>query len=212
MTEQGAMVGTFFGKKMGMSRLFLEEGQSIPVTIVKVAPCVVVQKKTSEKDGYEAIQVGFEPQKESRLNKPIRGHLKKAGERYFRHLREIHVESADAFELGQEIRSDIFSIGDQVAVTGRSKGRGFTGVIKRWGFGGGRATHGSRSHRVPGSIGASSDPSRIWKGKKLPGRMGDKKTTVRNLIIVDVRPDMDVIALRGAVPGSRNSVLQIKRL
>jgi large subunit ribosomal protein L3 len=212
MTEQGAMVGTLFGKKLGMSRLFLEEGQSIPVTIVEVTPCVVVQKKTSEIDGYEAIQLGFEPQKESRLNKPLRGHLKKAGEKYFKHLREIHVESADAFELGQEIRSDIFSIGDQVAVTGRSKGRGFAGVMKRWGFGGGRATHGSRSHRVPGSIGASSDPSRVWKGKKLPGRMGDRKTTIRNLIIVDVRPDMDVIALRGAVPGSRNSILQIKRI
>jgi large subunit ribosomal protein L3 len=212
MTEQGVMVGTLFGKKLGMSRFFLEEGQSIPVTIVKVAPCVVVQKKTSEKDGYEAIQVGFEPQKESRLTRPLRGHLKKAGEKYFKHLREIHVESADAFELGQEIRSDIFSIGDHVAVTGRSKGRGFAGVVKRWGFGGGRATHGSRSHRVPGSIGASSDPSRVWKGKKLPGRMGDRKTTVRNLVVVDVRPDMDVIALHGAVPGSRNSLIQIKRI
>ena len=206
------MVRVLFGKKLGMSRYFLEEGKSIPVTIVKVSPCVVVQKKTSEKDGYEAIQVGFEPQKESRLNKPLRGHLKKAGERCFKHLREIHVESADAFELGQEIRSDIFSIGEQVAVTGRSKGRGFAGVVKRWGFSGGRDTHGSRSHRVPGSIGASSDPSHIWKGKKLPGRMGDRKTTVRNLRIVDVRPDMDVIALRGAVPGSKNGILQITRL
>ncbi|MFO7461597.1 MAG: 50S ribosomal protein L3 [Desulfatiglandales bacterium] len=212
MTEQGAMVGTLFGTKLGMSRFFLDEGKSIPVTIVKVTPCVVVQKKTSEKDGYEAIQVGFGPQKESRLTKPLRGHLKNSGERYFRHLREIQVESADAFELGQEIRSDIFSIGDQVAVTGRSKGRGFAGVIKRWGFGGGRATHGSRSHRVPGSIGSSSDPSHVWKGKKLPGRMGDRKTTVRNLVIVDVRPDMDVIALRGAVPGSKNSVIQIRRI
>jgi large subunit ribosomal protein L3 len=212
MTEQGAMVGTLFGKKLGMSRYFLDEGKSIPVTIVKVGPCVVVQKKTSETDGYEAIQVGFEDQKESRVNKPVRGHLKKAGERCFKHLREIHVESADAFELGQEIRSDIFAVGEQVAVTGRSKGRGFAGVIKRWGFGGGRATHGCRSHRVPGSIGSSSDPSHVWKGKKLPGRMGDQKTTIRNLMIVDVRPDMDVIALRGAVPGSKNSILQITRL
>ena len=205
------MVGTLFGKKLGMSRYFLEEGKSIPVTIVKVGPCVVVQKKTTEKDGYEAIQVGFEPQKESRVNKPLRGHLKKAGEACFRHLREIQVESADAFELGQEIRSDIFTAGEAVAVTGRSKGRGFAGVIKRWGFGGGRATHGSRSHRVPGSIGASSSPSRVFKGKKLPGRMGDRKTTVRNLLVVDVRPDMDVIALRGAVPGSKNSIVQITR-
>lgn len=206
------MVGTLFGKKLGMSRYFLDEGQSIPVTILKVAPCVVVQKKTLEKDGYEAIQVGFETQKESRANKPLRGHLKKAGETCFKHLREIQVERADAFELGQEIRLDIFTAGEAVAVTGLSKGRGFSGVMKRWGFGGGRATHGSRSHRVPGSIGASSDPSRIFKGKKLPGRMGNRKTTIRNLLIVDVRPDMDVIALRGAVPGSKNSIVQITRL
>ena len=205
------MVGTLFGKKLGMSRYFLDEGKSIPVTIVKVGPCVVVQKKTFEKDGYEAIQVGFEPQKESRVNKPLRGHLKKAGEACFKHLREIRVESADAFELGQQIGSDIFTAGEAVAVTGRSKGRGFAGVIKRWGFGGGRATHGSRSNRVPGSIGASSDPSRVFKGKKLPGRMGNRKTTVRNLLVVDVRPDMDVIALRGAVPGSKNAILQITR-
>jgi large subunit ribosomal protein L3 len=194
-----------------MSRYFLEEGKSIPVTIVKVEPCVVIQKKTSDKDGYEAIQVGFAPQKESRINKPLRGHMKKAGERLFTHLREIHVEKADAFELGQEIRSDIFVIGERVAVTGRSTGRGFAGVVKRWGFSGGKDTHGCRSHRVPGSIGSSSDPSHVWKGKKLPGRMGDQRTTVRNLI-VDVRADMDVIALRGAVPGSRNSIVQITSL
>jgi len=205
------MVRTLYGKKLGMSRYFLEEGRSIPVTIVKVEPCVVIQKKTSDKDGYEAIQVGFDAQKESRINKPRRGHMKKAGDRMFKHLKEIAVEKADAFELGQEIRSDIFVIGERVAVTGRSKGRGFAGVVKRWGFSGGRDTHGCRSHRVPGSIGSSSDPSHVWKGKKLPGRMGDQRTTVRNLMIVDVRPDMDVIALRGAVPGSRNSIVQITR-
>jgi large subunit ribosomal protein L3 len=206
------MVRTLFGKKLGMSRYFLDEGKSIPVTIIRVEPCVVIQKKTSEKDGYEAIQVGFESQKEKRVNKPLRGHFKKSGDKIFRYLREIHVESADDFELGQEIRSDIFVIGEEVAVTGRSKGRGFAGVVKRWGFSGGKDTHGCRSHRVPGSIGSSSDPSRVWKGKKLPGRMGDQRTTIRNLKVVDVRPDMDVIAVKGAVPGSRNSVLQITRL
>ena len=205
------MVRMLFGKKLGMSRYFLDEGKSVPVTIVKVEPCVVVQKKTVERDGYEAIQVGFDAQKEKRVTKPVRGHFKKAGEKCFKHLREIHVEKADAFELGQEIRSDIFTIGEQVAVTGRSKGRGFAGVVKRWGFSGGRDTHGCRSHRVPGSIGSSSDPSHVWKGKKLPGRMGDRRTTIRNLTIVDVRPEMDVIALQGAVPGSRNSILQITR-
>jgi len=206
------MVRKLYGKKLGMTRYFLDEGRSIPVTIVKVDPCVVTQKKTSDHDGYEAIQVGFDPQKESRINKPLRGHMKKAGERLFRHLREIPVEKADDFELGQEIRSDIFVIGERVAVTARSKGRGFAGVVKRWGFSGGKDTHGCRSHRVPGSIGSSSDPSHVWKGKKLPGRMGDQRTTVRNLVIVDVRPDMDVIALHGAVPGSRNGVVEITRL
>jgi large subunit ribosomal protein L3 len=206
------MVRKLYGKKIGMTRYFLEEGRSIPVTIVKVEPCVVTQKKTSDHDGYEAIQVGFDPQKESRINKPLRGHMKKAGERLFRHLREIPVENAGDFELGQEIRSDVFVIGERVAVTARSKGRGFAGVVKRWGFSGGRDTHGCRSHRVPGSIGSSSDPSHVWKGKKLPGRMGDQRTTVRNLVIVDVRPDMDVIALHGAVPGSRNGVVEITRL
>jgi large subunit ribosomal protein L3 len=206
------MVRTLFGKKLGMSRYFLEEGKSIPVTIIRVEPCVVIQKKTSEKDGYEAIQVGFESQKETRVNKPLRGHFKKSGDTIFRYLREIHVEKADDFELGQEIRSDIFVIGEEVAVTGRSKGRGFAGVVKRWGFSGGKDTHGCRSHRVPGSIGSSSDPSRVWKGKKLPGRMGDQRTTIRNLRVVDVRPDMDVIALQGAVPGRRNSILQITKL
>ena len=206
------MVRMLYGKKIGMTRYFLEEGKSIPVTIVKVEPCVVIQRKTSDKDGYEAIQVGFDPQKERRINRPLRGHMKKAGDRLFKHLREIPVEKADAFELGQEIRSDVFVVGERVAVTGRSKGRGFAGVVKRWGFSGGKDTHGCRSHRVPGSIGSSSDPSHVWKGKKLPGRMGDQRTTVRNLTVVDVRPDMDVIALHGAVPGSRNSIVQITRL
>jgi large subunit ribosomal protein L3 len=206
------MVRTLFGKKLGMSRYFLDEGKSIPVTIIRVEPCVVIQKKTSERDGYEAIQVGFESQKETRVNKPLRGHFKKSGDKMFKYLREIPVESAEEFELGQEIRSDIFVIGEKVAVTGRSKGRGFAGVVKRWGFSGGKDTHGCRSHRVPGSIGSSSDPSRVWKGKKLPGRMGDQRTTIRNLKVVDVRPDMDVIALQGGVPGSRNSIVQITRL
>lgn len=206
------MVKKLYGKKIGMTRYFLEEGRSIPVTIVKVGPCVVIQRKTSDQDGYEAIQVGFDPQKENRVNKPRKGHMKKAGDRLFKYLREILVDKADAFEPGQEIRSDIFTIGEKVAVTGQSKGRGFAGVVKRWGFAGGRDTHGCRSHRVPGSIGSSSDPSHVWKGKKLPGRMGDQRTTVRNLVVVDVRPEMDVIALRGAVPGSRNSIVEITRL
>jgi large subunit ribosomal protein L3 len=203
------MVRKILGKKIGMTRYFLDEGRSVPVTILKVGPCVVVQKKSKERDGYEAVQIGFEPQKEERLNKPLRGHFKVSGGQCFKHLREFKVDQSDAFDLGQEIRADIFSVGDVVSVRGRSKGRGFTGVIKRWGFSGGKDTHGCRSHRVPGSIGASASPSRVFKGRKLPGRMGFQQTTVKNLRIVDVRPEMDMIAIEGAVPGSRNSLIEV---
>jgi large subunit ribosomal protein L3 len=205
------MVKKLIGKKLGMTRYFLDEGKSVPATIVKVGPCVVIQKKTLEKDGYEAIQVGFEVQKEKRINKPLQGHLKAAGDRFFAHLTEIKVDDTQEFELGQEIKVDIFEIGELVRVTGRSKGRGFSGVIKRWGFSGGKKTHGSRSHRVPGSIGSSATPGRVYKGKKLPGRMGYRKTTIKNLKILDVRPEVDVIALKGSVPGSRNSIIEIAK-
>ena len=195
-----------------MTRYFLEEGKSFPVTILKAGPCVVIQKKTKEHDGYDAIQVGFEPQREKRINKPMQGHYKAAGEQFFKTLKEIKVDNADEFELGQEIKADIFSIGDMVHVTGRSKGRGFSGVIKRWGFSGGKETHGCRSHRVPGSIGMSATPGRVYKGKKLPGHMGNKRVTIKNLKILDVRPELDIIALKGAVPGSRNSIIEISKI
>ena len=173
---------------------------------------MVIQKKTKEQDGYEAIQVGFEPQREQRVNKPMQGHYKVAGDRFFRNLREIKVENSDEFELGQEIKADIFSIGDMVRVTGKSKGRGFSGVIKRWGFSGGKDTHGCRSHRIPGSIGQSATPGRVYKGKKLPGRLGYQKTTIKNLKILDVRPEMDAIAIKGSIPGSLNSIIEICRV
>ena len=206
------MVNKFFGKKLGMTRYFLDAGECVPATIVKTDPCVVVQKKTLEKDGYEAIQVGFGDQKEKGINKPLRGHFKTLDGRVFAHLREIKVDNAGEFELGQEIKADIFKIGDLVNITGKSKGRGFSGVIKRWGFSGGKETHGSRSHRVPGSIGASATPGRVVKGKKLPGRMGYHKTTIKNLKVLDVRPDMDIIAVKGSLPGSRNSIIEIKKI
>jgi len=206
------MVKTLFGKKIGMTRYFLEEGKSIPVTIVKLGPCVVVQKKTADRDGYNAIQVGFELQVEKRVNKPLKGHFKAAGEKLFRHLREIRVDSTDAFELGQELTADVFAVGEKVAVRGRSKGRGFAGVVKRWGFSGGKDTHGCRAHRVPGSIGTNTTPGRVVKGRKLPGQMGVRHLTVRNLKVLDVRPEMNVIALVGAVPGSRNSVIEVTKM
>ncbi|MFH1350367.1 MAG: 50S ribosomal protein L3 [Pseudomonadota bacterium] len=206
------MVNKLFGKKLGMMRYFVEEGIDVPVTIVKAGPCVVIQKKTIEKDGYAAIQVGFEAQKKERINRPLQGHFRAAGDRFFSHMREIRVEDVDAFELGQEIRSDIFQIGDRVTVTGRSKGRGFAGVIKRWGFSGGKTTHGSRSHRVPGSIGASATPGRVIKGKKLPGRLGYRRTTIKNLTVVDVRHETDLIVIKGAIPGSNNDIVEINKI
>jgi len=206
------MVKKLIGKKLGMTRYFFDEGKSIPVTIVKAGPCVVIQKKRLAKDGYEAIQVGFEVQKESRVNNPRKGHFKAAGDTLYKHLKEIRVDDADNFELGQEIRADIFTSGELIHVTGKSKGRGFSGVIKRWGFSGGKQTHGCRSHRVPGSIGQSATPGRVYKGKKLPGHMGHQKTTIKNLKILDVRPDMDIIAIKGATPGSRNSIVEICKI
>jgi large subunit ribosomal protein L3 len=206
------MVNKLFGKKLGMTRIFLDEGKSVPVTVLKVGPCVIIQKKTREKDGYDAIQVGYDARKEIRVNKPLKGHFNAAGKGCFAHLREIPVESTEEFELGHEIKSDIFSIGDMVHVSGLSKGRGFSGVIKRWGFSGGNKTHGSRSHRIPGSIGCSATPGRVQKGKKLPGRMGNQRVTIKNLKVVDVRPEMDVVLVRGAVPGSRNSLVEICKI
>ena len=203
------MVKKLFGKKIGMTTYFLEQGRSAPVSVIKIEPCVVTQKKTLEKEGYNAIQVGFEPQKKERLTKPLRGHFEASGDGYFSYLREIRVDTPDTFELGQEIKADIFNSGDLVNVIGISKGRGFAGVMKRWGFAGGRKTHGSRSHRIPGSIGCSATPGRVLKGRKLPGRKGYQRVTVKNLKVLDVRPELDIVLIEGAVPGSRNSLVEI---
>ncbi len=205
------MVTKLFGKKIGMTRYFLEDGKSVPVTILKVGPCFVIQKKTVEKEGYNALQLGFEPKKEGKFNKPMRGHFQKAGKGCFAYLKEVKVDNPDEFELGQEIKADIFKVGDFVNVTGISKGRGFAGVMKRWGFSGGPKTHGSRSHRIPGSIGMCATPGRVYKGRKMPGRMGNNRVTVRNLQVVDVRPEMDVVIVKGAVPGAKNGFIEISK-
>jgi large subunit ribosomal protein L3 len=206
------MVKKLFGRKVGMMRYFLEEGESVPVTVLKVEPCVVIQKKTRKKEGYDAIQIGFGAQKENRVNKPLRGHFKALGSGPFSCLKEIRVEDPESFELGQVIKSDIFNAGEVVHVTGVSKGRGFSGVIKRWGFSGGRKTHGSRSHRIPGSIGCSATPGRVQKGKKLPGRMGYQRVTIKNLKVIDSMPETDVVLVKGAVPGSRNGLVEISKV
>jgi large subunit ribosomal protein L3 len=198
------------GKKIGMTRVYSEQGQAIPVTVIEAGPCVVLQKKTEAKEGYNAIQVGFGPKKEARLNKPQAGHCKAAGKGGFYHTKEFRVTDPEVYELGQEIQlAELVKIGDEVHISGKSKGRGFQGVIKRYGFKGGRKTHGSMFHRRPGSIGCSAWPSRVIKGKKMPGRMGNELLTKKNLTVIDVRPDENILLVKGSVPGAKEGLLQI---
>jgi len=189
------------GKKIGMTRVYSEQGQAIPVTVIEAGPCVVLQKKTEAKEGYNAIQVGFGPKKESRMNKPQAGHFKAAAKGGFYHIKEFMVTDPDAYELGQEIQlAELVKIGDEVHISGKSKGRGFQGVMKRYGFKGGPKTHGSNHHRRPGSIGCSATPSRVVKGKKMPGRMGNQLLTNKNLTVIDVRADENIMLVKGTVP------------
>jgi large subunit ribosomal protein L3 len=199
------------GKKLGMTGLFTSQDHHIPVTVLKIGPCVVTQIKTVANDGYNAVQLGFGDKKKSRMNKPLRGHLEKAGEVHFAILREVPVDDPGDFTLGQTVGLDVFKIGDRVDVTGVTKGRGFSGVIKRHGFHGGKKTHGSHSHRIPGSIGCSATPAKVIKGKKMPGQYGSDRKTIRNLQIVDIRPDDNLVMIKGAIPGSRNSFVTIKK-
>ena len=198
------------GKKLGMTQVFSDEG-AIPVTVIEAGPCVVIQKKTAGKDGYEAIQVGFGRKRPKNVTKPLQGHYKKADKGLFRFLKEFRVESSDEYEIGAELTADIFEVGDYVDITGTSKGRGFAGVVKRHGFRGGRATHGSMFHRAPGSIGASADPSRVFKGTRMAGQMGHVRNTVQNLVVWSVRPDQNVLLVKGPVPGCRNGYILVKR-
>ncbi len=193
-----------------MTRVYNEHGRSIPVTVIEAGPCTILQKKTEAKEGYNAIQVGFLEKKLSRLNKPEAGHFKRSGGKGFYHVREFRVPDPDAYELGQQIMvSELLKIGDKVDITGRAKGRGFQGVMKRHGFGGGKASHGSGFHRAPGSIGCSAWPGRVIKGKKLPGRMGNNVVTQKNLTVVDIREEENILLVEGAVPGAKNGLLSI---
>ncbi|MBN2397777.1 MAG: 50S ribosomal protein L3 [Deltaproteobacteria bacterium] len=198
------------GKKLGMTHIFWDDGSVIPVTAIEAGPCVVLQKKTGDTDGYDAVQLGFDRVKEKAVTKPLRGHFKKADKGCFRILREFRLESPDEYEVGSELKADIFQVGDYVDVVGTTKGRGFAGVVKRHGFKGGRATHGSMFHRAPGSIGSSAWPSRVFKGKKLPGHMGNRRQTVQNLMVVGVRPERNLILVKGSVPSSTNGIVLIK--
>lgn len=200
------------GKKIGMTQIF-EEDEVVPVTVLKAGPCVVVRKKEEEKDGYTAIQLGFEEIDERKLTKPQLGYFRKYGISPKRYLCEVRLnkETCSSYNAGDEIKVSVFEKGDLVRVTGVSKGKGFAGVMKRHGFSGGPASHGAGQwHRRPGSIGASSDPSRVFKGKKMPGRMGGKRVTVRNLRIVDIVEEENLLLVKGAVPGKNGSIVLVR--
>ena len=197
------------GKKIGMTQIFTEHGEVIPVTVVEAGPVVVTQIKTTENDGYTAIQVGFQDAKEKSLNKPQKGHLA-AANTLKKHLKEFRVDSVEEYTVGQEIKADLFAAGELIDVTGLSKGKGFQGPIKRHGQSRGPETHGSRYHRRPGSMGACSYPGRVFKNKKLAGHMGSVKVTVQNLEVVRVDADKNFILVKGAIPGAKGSVVTIK--
>lgn len=206
------MINGILGKKIGMSQVFSEEGEVIPVTVIKAGPCRVVQKKTVERDGYNALQLGFGEKKEKRTNRPLLGHFRKHNSPPFYHLREFRVDDVETYRSGQEIRvADVFKVGDVVDVTGITKGRGFAGVMKRCNFAGGPDSHGSMFNRAPGSIGAATFPARVFKGHGLPGHYGAERVTVQNLKIVYIDPEENIIMVKGAVPGARNGILEIKR-
>ncbi len=198
------------GKKLGMTNLFAADGRFVPVTVVQAGPCVVTQVKTEEKDGYNALQIGFGEKKAARINRPMKGHLKASGGA-FAFLREVAVENPSEFSPGQAIALDMFTVGEKVDVTGTSKGRGFQGVVKRHGFHLGRKTHGSHSYREPGSIGCSAWPAKVIKGKKMPGRYGNDRTIVRNLEIIDIRPEENLLMIKGALPGTRSGLVAINK-
>lgn len=197
------------GKKIGMTQIFTEHGEVIPVTVVEAGPVAVTQIKTTENDGYTAIQVGFQDAKEKSLNKPQKGHLA-AANTLKKHLKEFRVDSVEEYTVGQEIKADLFAAGELIDVTGISKGKGFQGPIKRHGQSRGPETHGSRYHRRPGSMGACSYPGRVFKNKKLAGHMGSVKVTVQNLEVVRVDADKNFILVKGAIPGAKGSVVTIK--
>lgn len=197
------------GRKLGMTQVFDDQGRTVPVTVIEAGPCTVVLKRTAEKDGYDAIQVGFGGVKERRVNKPLKGHFEAAKVKPLRYLREFRLDGAGDYSVGQEIRVDVFSPGELVDVTGVSKGKGFAGGVKRWGFGRGPMAHGSKYHRAPGSL-QSRDAARVFKGRKLPGRMGGDRVTVQALKVERVYPDRDLMLIRGAVPGPRGSLVVIR--
>ena len=196
--------------KVGMTQIFDESGALIPVTVLQAGPCVVTQVKTVDNDGYSAVQVGFCDKREKLVNKPLKGHFDKAGVSYKRYLKEFKFDDAESYALGQEIKADIFAAGDKIDATAISKGKGFQGAIKRHGQSRGPMAHGSKYHRHAGSNGACSDPSKVFKGKRMPGQMGNKKVTIQNLEVVRVDAENNLLLVKGAVPGPKKSMITIK--
>ncbi len=199
------------GKKMGMTQIFQESGRAEPVSVIQLGPCPVVQIKTTEKDGYSAVQIGFEPVKESRTTRPYRGHFKSAKIGPHRILREVRVDDVSGFKVGESLGAKLFEDAKEVHIAGVTKGCGFAGVTKRHGFKGGKETHGCKNHRVPGAVGNCATPSRIFKGKKLAGRMGGARMTVKNLKVIQVDVENNLLFVRGAVPGGVNGILFVRK-
>lgn len=209
------MITAILGKKLGMTQVFQEDGRCIPVTVIEAGPCTITQVKRQSTDGYDAVQLGYDPIVIQRLKRPLRGHLSKAQKGGYRLLREVWIqhqdEPSEGIDVGVEIRVDIFSDSKKVDVSGVSKGKGFQGVMKRHGYAGGKASHGSMFHRAPGSIGSGTDPSHVWKGKGLPGKMGKRRVTQLNLEVVQVIPEKNLILVQGAVPGPTGAIVMVRK-
>lgn len=205
------MVQTILGRKLGMTQVWNDKDEIVPVTVIQAGPCTVAQVKTTETDGYEAIQIGYGDIKEKRVNKPMKGHFAKAGIKPTRYLREVRVEDASEYSCGDQVTVANFEDVDHVDVTGISKGKGFQGVIKRHGFGGGPGGHGSHFHRAPGSVGMCATPSRILKGLRMPGHMGCDRVTVMNLELVSIDPEQNLMLVKGAVPGGKGALVTVRK-
>jgi large subunit ribosomal protein L3 len=209
--EESKMKKAIIGKKLGMTQIFAENGAVVPVTVIEAGPCVVVQKKTTETDGYNAIQVGYEDVSEKHVNKPAKGHFAKAGVTAKKHLKEFRLDDADKYEVGAVIAVDTFAAGEKVDVTGITKGHGYSGAVKRWGHHMLQATHGvGPIHRQVGSMGANSTPSRVFKNKKMAGQYGNEKLTVLNLEVIKIDAEKNLIAIKGAIPGARGGIVVIR--
>ncbi len=205
------MITAIIGRKLDMTQVFANDGSVYPVTLVQAGPCTVTQVKTLEKDGYSALQIGFGTKKAKSVNRPMKGHMDKAGKGYFEVLREVPAESTSEHNAGDQVLAEMFAIGDHVDIIGKSIGKGFAGTIKRWNFQRGPDGHGSKNVREPGSTGMATYPGRVIRGKKMPGQKGNKRTTVLNLRVVDVRPEDNLLLIHGAVPGAKNGIVVIRK-